>query len=1156
MPETNADTETNKNPKVDRIRKRDGRVVDFNKKKIEDAIYAAMKEAGEEDRELAEDLADQTTEKVAEKFTEKDEVPEVEDIQDQVEATLIENNLTKTAKSYILYRSRRAEIRETKKDLLPEELSVEDKLIKEMGINSLKVLEERYLLKDEDGNLKETPRGMLKRVAEDIAKAEENYGGDLEKWEQKFFEMMEDLDFLPNSPTLMNAGAPLQQLAACFVLPVEDDLEQIYDSVKNAALVHQSGGGTGFSFSRLRPKGDVVKSTNGVASGPVSFMKVFDASTEIIKQGGKRRGANMGVLRVDHPDILHFITAKSQKQELQNFNISVALTEKFMDRVEKGETYDLVNPRNNEVANRLNAEKVFDLIATLAWNSGDPGIIFLDRINEENPTPDAGEIESTNPCFTGDTRIYTSEGLRKAEELSQEGEENEIILDSRESEERVTKASNVFKTGEKHTYNLKTEEGYELKVTGNHKIKTNSGTWKEARELQPGDEIHILDREGKFPDKKELPFEVKKEFKGENGKTYEYNFPEKWSEELGQVLGWLIGDGWLRSGDENRRVGFTFSQEDKEIMESLKPVINDWYGNDIQEIERDNEVYHLSYHSKYFVDYFKKLGVKSAKSERKEVPETLYTAPKETVRGFLQALFTADGSFQGNLERGGQVRLSQSNLSLLKEVQKLLLNFGIFSKIYENRREEGKKRLPDGKGGKKEYQVKAQHDLAISKENLQKFKAEIGFISDRKQKQLEKHLNKMEKKPYKEKFKATFRKKKKNGKEPVYDLKEPKTHTLVANGMVIHNCGEQPLLPYEACNLGSIKLSNHVKENEDGEAEIDWEKLRETTHKAIRFLDNVIDRSEYPLEKIAEKVKRNRKVGLGVMGFAEMLVKLGVKYDSEEGVKTGRKVMKFINEEAKKASAELAEERGPFPGYETSVYGQDPEEPELRNATRTTIAPTGTISIIANCTGGIEPMFAINYIRNVLDNTRLIETNDLFEKEARQRGIYSQELMAEVAKKGGCQNMDKVPEDMKQKYRTAHDIAPKWHVKMQAAFQDHVNNAVSKTINFPKDASIEDFKEAYKLAYKEGCKGLTVYRYGSLSDQPMNIDEIETDAETAGEYVESKIKEFKTYEEKQKRKTKREKRRNKGKMDPDKLEGAFEVDQQFSPDCPDGTCKI
>jgi len=766
MPETNADTETNKNPKVDRIRKRDGRVVDFNKKKIEDAIYAAMKEAGEEDRELAEDLADQTTGKIAEKFTEKDEIPEVEDIQDQVEATLIENNLTKTAKSYILYRSRRAEIRETKKDLLPEELSVEDKLIKEMGINSLKVLEERYLLKDKDGNLKETPRGMLKRVAEDIAKAEENYGGDPEKWEEEFFEMMENLDFLPNSPTLMNAGAPLQQLAACFVLPVEDDLEQIYDSVKNAALVHQSGGGTGFSFSRLRPKGDVVKSTNGVASGPVSFMKVFDSSTEIIKQGGKRRGANMGVLRVDHPDILRFITAKSQKQELQNFNISVALTEKFMDKVEKGETYDLINPRNDEVANRLNAEKVFDLIATLAWNSGDPGIIFLDRINEENPTPDAGDIESTNPC------------------------------------------------------------------------------------------------------------------------------------------------------------------------------------------------------------------------------------------------------------------------------------------------------------------------------------------------------------------------------------------------------GEQPLLPYEACNLGSIKLCNHVKENEDGEAEIDWEKLRETTHKAIRFLDNVIDRSEYPLEKIAEKVKRNRKVGLGVMGFAEMLVKLGIKYDSEEGVETGRKVMKFINEEAKKASTELAEERGTFPGYETSVYGQDPEEPELRNATRTTIAPTGTISIIANCTGGIEPMFAINYIRNVLDNTRLIETNDLFEKEARQRGIYSQELMAEVAKKGGCQDMDKVPEDMKQKYRTAHDINPKWHVKMQAAFQDHVNNAVSKTINFPKDASIEDFKEAYKLAYKEGCKGLTVYRYGSISDQPMNIDEIETEAETAGEYVESKVQEFKTYEEEQKRKTKREKRRNKGKMDPEELEGAFEVDRQFSPDCPDGTCKI
>jgi len=1153
MPEFN--TQNSEKPKIDVIRKRDGRVVDFEIKKIENAIYAAMKEAKEEDREMARDLAEKTSLKIAQKFKDNDEIPGVEEIQDQVEATLIESNLINTTKAYILYRSRRQEIRETKKDLLPEEVSVEDELIKKMGINSLKVLEERYLLKDEEGNIKETPRGMLKRVAKDIAKAEENYGGDPEKWEKEFFEMMQKLDFLPNSPTLMNAGAPLQQLAACFVLPVEDDLEGIYESIKHAALVHQSGGGTGFSFSRLRPKGDTVKSTNGVASGPVSFMKVFDSSTNTIKQGGKRRGANMGVLRIDHPDVLDFITAKSQKNELNNFNISVAMTEEFMEKVEEKRPYELRNPRNGEVMNKLNAEKVFDLIATLAWNSGDPGIIFIDRINEENPTPDVGEIESTNPCFTGDTRIYTSEGLKKAEELCQEGEENKIILDSRESEEKIAKASNVFKTGEKHTYKLKTEEGYELKVTGNHKIKTNSGTWKEARELQPGDEIHILDREGEFSDNRELPFEVKNSFKGENGKIYEYNFPEEWSEELGQVIGWLIGDGWLRSGDENRRVGFTFSKKDEEIMKKLKPVINNWYGKDIQEVERENGVNHLSYHSKHFVDYFKKLGVKAAKTEEKEVPETLYTAPKEAVKGFLQALFTADGSFQGNLEKGGQVRLSQSNLSLLKEVQKLLLNFGIFSKIYENRREAEKRELPDGKGGKKEYDVKAQHELTISKENLETFKEEIGFISNRKQEKLKEYLDEMKKGPYGEKFKATFKEKEKNGKEPVYDLTEPKTHTLVADGLVIHNCGEQPLLPYEACNLGSINLSHHVKESED-EKEVDWEKLKETTHKAVRFLDNVIDRSEYPLKKIEDMVKRNRKIGLGIMGFAEMLVKLGVKYDSEEGVETGEEVMKFINEEAKKASAKLAEERGTFPGYETSVYGKDPEEPELRNATRTTIAPTGTISIISNCTGGIEPMFAINYIRNIMDNTRLIETNDLFEKEARQKGIYSQKLMAEVAKKGGCQGIDEIPEEMKNKYRTAHDIKPRWHVKMQGAFQRHVDNAVSKTINFPRNATIEDFKEAYKLAYREGCKGITVYRYGSLSNQPMNIEGVETDAETADEYVEDKIKEFESYEEEQKRKVKKEKRNNKGKLNLDDIEGAFEVDQQFSPDCPDGTCKI
>jgi ribonucleoside-diphosphate reductase alpha chain len=578
---------------------------------------------------------------------------------------------------------------------LDKAIFVKNKL--SLSENAKNVLERRYLKKGRKGKIIETPEMMFKRVAGHIAKAEKNYSNEnsVKKMENIFYNMMTELKFLPNSPTLMNAGRRLGQLAACFVLPVEDSMEGIFESLKNAAIIHKSGGGTGFSFSNLRPKDSRVGTTGGIASGPVSFMKIFNTATEQVKQGGTRRGANMAILRVDHPDILDFIHCKKNNNELNNFNISVGISDTFMNAVKKEINYDLIDPRKKEKVGELDAMEVYRVIVKQAWENGDPGIIFLDRLNKDNPTPALGEIESTNPC------------------------------------------------------------------------------------------------------------------------------------------------------------------------------------------------------------------------------------------------------------------------------------------------------------------------------------------------------------------------------------------------------GEQPLLPMESCNLGSIDLSKFVT-SENGNPVIDYDSLKEIVWLSVRFLDNTIDMSKYPLLEIEKMVKGNRKIGLGIMGFADLLYQLKVAYNSEQALEIAKEVMSFIQKESHEASKLLAKERGAFKNINKSIFKRK-KGCVYRNATTTTIAPTGTLSIIAGCSSGIEPLFALSFIRNVMDNDKLLEVNPHFETVAKEMGFYSPELMDSIAREGSIQHLDQIPEEVRKVFVTAHDISPEWHIRMQAAFQKYTDNAVSKTVNLPKDATEDDVLKIYNIAYELNCKGVTIYRDGSKENQVLSL---------------------------------------------------------------------
>lgn len=681
-----------------KVKKRDGSLARFDETKITHAIEkAALEVLGNRKRAttVSEHVTDAVLKQLSQKF--KSRTPGIEDIQDLVESTLMSEGYGAIAKSYILYRARKTQLRLTKSTL-----GLRDDL--KLPVNTMEVLNNRYLLKDQNRNIIETPSELFRRVAHHVAQAEDSFKSDFptDHVEETFYQLMRNLDFMPNSPTLMNAGSPVGQLAACFVLPVEDSVEAIFQSLGHMAKIHQSGGGTGFNFSKLRPKFDMVSSTKGRASGPVSFMSIFDQATGVIVQGGRRRGANMGILRCDHPDIIDFVEAKMQPGRFTNFNLSVAVTDNFMQAVKENKDFSLVNPRTAKVTKKMKARDLFDLMANAAWRTGDPGLVFIDEINRHNPTPPLGRIEATNPC------------------------------------------------------------------------------------------------------------------------------------------------------------------------------------------------------------------------------------------------------------------------------------------------------------------------------------------------------------------------------------------------------GELPLLPYESCTLASMNLAHMVKTDPSRRTQtssiadkVDWEKLKQTIHWGIRFLDDVLEVNVYPFEQIKSATLANRKIGLGIMGFADMLIKAHLPYDSPHALRFASKLMRFIHNESIAASTALAKQRGAFPNFPKSIYTR--KDWTLRNATVNTIAPTGTISIIAGCSSGIEPLFAVSFVRNVLSGTRLFEVHPLFEQMAAEGHLNTTDILAQIAQQGSTRKVRSLPDDMKRIFVTAFDMKPADHLNMQSAFQKYTDNAVSKTINLPADVAAADVRSIFLMAHKLKCKGITVYRYGSREQQVLSF---------------------------------------------------------------------
>ncbi len=1030
--------------------------------------------------------------------------------------------------------------------------------------NARQVLLRRYVRRGDDGLPVETVEEMFWRVAYHVAKVEEAWNGDILQRAREFYVLLTSKKFFPNSPTFTGAGTPLGQLAACFVLPISDDMGRdeagIFQSLRNAALIQQTGGGNGFSFSRLRPKGGIVKSSAGQATGPVGFLRVYDHAFGEIAQGGTRRGANMGVLRVDHPDVEEFITSKISENAITNFNISVGITDAFMQAVKEDKDWELVFPDISvpeyrqfrgtieqareqgiplKVYKTVRARAIFDKIVKQAHHNGEPGVLFLDAANRQNPVPHLYPLESTNPCFIGSTRIATDQGLLTIAELANSNAAFLAATDARAPQGGVglagtargvayRAASPAWKTRENvTTLKLTTKHGYAITATPDHKFLTSARGYVELGQLQPGETLLLQSGEGIWSRNLRLPnvelIQEKVAVMAQGGDrasghlvtrrdfSAQYaNLPENWSHELGVVLGALLGDGWL-SPASSSPVGMVFNTSDDELLGTVHGSLRTWFGEG--HLHERGSVRQLTY-GRLPYEFFTTLGVTPARAHEKRVPATLWRAPREAIVGFLQGLFTTDGTVNlSSYKKSCSVRLSSASLEMLQEVQLLLLNFGIVSRIHK-RRPAGMRSLPDGKGGQKDYFTQADYELLLDKANRDQFAREIGFLNQDKQNKLAQFISSKTRLSNAETFETTVLVVEPAGMADVYDLTEPQTHSVIANGIVAHQCGEQWLGPFENCCLGSVNLAQHF----GPEGTVDWETLRESVVLSTLFLDDVVEANAYvpAVPQLKEAAHRARRIGLGIMGLADLMYHVGARYGSDEGQEFAAQVMEFIRYHAMQTSVEMAAARGAFPAIAGSIYDPQaltwtPPQPltpyqadwgrpaldweailegikqvGLRNAAQTTVAPTGTIATVAGCEGyGCEPVFALAYIRHVNDNgqdLKLTYGSPSFEKALESAGIDSQsrqEIFEEVMKHGTCQDVAAVPEEVRRVFVTAGDVTAEEHVRMAGALQAFVDNSISKTINFPEGASEAEVAEAYLLAWELGAKGITVYVTGS-----------------------------------------------------------------------------
>lgn len=1183
---------------VKKVIKRDGRVVEFDSRRIRNAIRKAMISVGKYDEKTLRKVTNYVLRVLAEKYGEE-QVPHVEEIQDIVEFALMKYDLYEVAKAYILYRKERERIRKEKKLLLNKEYL--DEVDKKFSLNSIRLLASRYLLKNEEGKVIESPKEMFQRVAmlvvipdllydervfdkegkqeihdkEDFSPSkyenklgfilpdgsraywnryhlermkklydELNSQGKMKVTWSRFLEMLEngefdsyvdnflryytlmtDKKFMPNSPTLFNAGTKLGQLSACFVLGMEDSIESIMDAAKEAAIIFKSGGGIGINYSKLRPEGDMVFSTSGVASGPVSFMRIIDTVTDVIKQGGRRRGANMGILEIWHPDIEKFITAKATAGQLENFNISVMITEDFWEYFNKDEEYPLKNPRNKEVWKKINPRHIFHLIAEMAWRTGDPGLLFMDHINKRNiMRRGLGDIRTTNPCVSGDTRILTPQGWVKAKDIFDEAirsgavrgveADDELLGDGGDKHAYKTQVitvvgkEEIYKTvheeklelntprvadawvwhvGKKDGLKIETNEGYEITVTSEHKFLTDRG-WIEANKLKIGDRIEI----GRLH-----PSLL------ENLDVGVYDLDT----DVSFALGWLIGDGSFNK----HYVAWFFGNNDKAAEERVRRGMEKLGGNPLSHTYLVSEKeYKIQYNrgTRVYKRVHEILKTFIEKSKDREIPEIVWKLKLPSLLSFLRGLFTSDGY----VDSDKAIRLTSSSRKLLKDVQILLAGLGIASRIYE-RPYNREFTYVTKHGEERKYMGTGYFELVISGYSRVIFKDLIGFESIKKLEKLSLRKNK------RDQIWATVSSIERVDNTDFYDFTVPIYHNYIGNGILNHNCGEEPLYPYESCNLGSINLYAFIKFNEEGEAYFDWDEYQETIRISLRFLDNVIDVNKFPLKKIENNTKKTRKVGLGLMGLADVLFALKIPYNSEQGFSLMKRFAEYLTYYAMDESVELAKERGVFPLYELSGYphGEMPvdgfyheeewtlnwmelrdkiSEFGIRNAEVTTIAPTGSISMIADTSSGIEPQFALVYEKRVTVGTFFYVDNEL-ERQLRERGLYDETILKKISENGGSlQGLDEIPEDMKRIFVVAYDI-PWWdHIRAQYEITKWICAAVSKTINMPNWVTIEDVEKAYLFAYKLGVKGITIYRDGS-----KGVQVLVTPSQRKGKYV-------------------------------------------------------